>query len=30
VRAVGVVAVYQGNLELIPALPTDVTVLRTE
>jgi DNA/RNA endonuclease YhcR with UshA esterase domain len=30
VRAVGVVAVYQGNLELIPALPTGVTVLTTE
>jgi DNA/RNA endonuclease YhcR with UshA esterase domain len=30
VRAVGVVAVYQNNLELIPALPTDVTVLTTE
>jgi len=30
VRAVGVVAVYQGNLELIPSLPTDVTVLGTE
>jgi DNA/RNA endonuclease YhcR with UshA esterase domain len=30
VRAVGVVAVYRDNLELIPALPTDVTVLTAE
>jgi DNA/RNA endonuclease YhcR with UshA esterase domain len=30
VRAVGVVDVYRGNLELVPTLPTDVTVLATE
>jgi DNA/RNA endonuclease YhcR with UshA esterase domain len=30
VRAVGEVTVYRNNLELIPALPTDVTVLAME